>query len=107
MSFDQIRRRSLGGAGQAARAGTTALAFFSSSVNPVLYLFTAGDLLPRAGPRFLMRLFEGSGEARGGGRSREGTLELRATPRLKVVGRGGGNGDPGGGAQKDSQGWDP
>lgn len=97
----------LGGAGQAARAGTTALAFFSSSVNPVLYLFTAGDLLPRAGPRFLMRLFEGSGEARGGGRSREGTLELRTTPRLKVVGRAGGNGDPGGGAQKDSQGWDP
>ncbi|XP_070483711.1 leukotriene B4 receptor 2 [Equus przewalskii] len=97
----------LGGAGQAARAGTTALAFFSSSVNPVLYLFTAGDLLPLAGPRFLTRLFEGSGEARGGGRSREGTLELRATSRLKVVGQGRGNGDPGGGAEKDSQGWNP
>ncbi|KAM5240630.1 leukotriene B4 receptor 2 isoform 1-T2 [Hipposideros larvatus] len=97
----------LGGAGQAARAGTTALAFFSSSVNPVLYLFTAGDLLPRAGPRFLTRLFEGSGEARGGGRSREGTMELRATPRLKVVGQGPCNGDPGGGAARDSQEWDP
>nr|XP_031534636.1 LOW QUALITY PROTEIN: leukotriene B4 receptor 2 [Vicugna pacos] len=93
----------LGGAGQAARAGTTALAFFSSSVNPVLYVFTARDLLPRAGPRFLMRLFEGSGEARGGGLSREGTMELRATTRLKVAGQGRGNGDPGGGA-KDSQG---
>lgn len=97
----------LGGAGQAARAGTTALAFFSSSVNPVLYLFTAGDLLPRAGPRFLTRLFEGSGEARGGGRSREGTMELRTNPRLKVVGEAGGDGDPGGGAVKDSQKWDP
>ncbi|XP_066198215.1 leukotriene B4 receptor 2 [Saccopteryx leptura] len=97
----------LGGAGQAARAGTTALAFFSSSINPVLYLLTAGDLLPRAGPRFLARLFEGSGEARGGNRSREGTMELRATPRLKVVGQGGGNGDPGGGKAKDSQEWDP
>lgn len=93
----------LGGAGQAARAGTTALAFFSSSVNPVLYVFTARDLLPRAGPRFLMRLFEGSGEARGGGLSREGTMELRATTRLKVAGQGRGNGDPGGGA-KDGQG---
>uniref|UniRef100_A0A2K5C0U5 Leukotriene B4 receptor 2 n=2 Tax=Aotus nancymaae TaxID=37293 RepID=A0A2K5C0U5_AOTNA len=97
----------LGGAGQAARAGTTALAFFSSSVNPVLYVFTAGDLLPRAGPRFLTRLFEGSGEARGGGRSREGTMELRTTPQLKVVGQGRGNGDPGGGLEKDGPEWDP
>ncbi|XP_058149642.1 leukotriene B4 receptor 2 isoform X1 [Dasypus novemcinctus] len=96
----------LGGAGQAARAGTTALAFFSSSVNPVLYVFTAGDLLPRAGPRFLTRLFEGSGEARVGGRSREGTMDLRATPRLKVVGQSGDNGDPGGGVERDSQKWD-
>ncbi|XP_008570525.1 PREDICTED: leukotriene B4 receptor 2 [Galeopterus variegatus] len=96
----------IGGAGQAARAGTTALAFFSSSVNPVLYVFTAGDLLPRAGPRFLKRLFEGSWEARGGGRSREGTLELRSIPQLKV-GQGGGNGDPGGGMERDGQGWDP
>uniref|UniRef100_A0A2K5KUW9 Leukotriene B4 receptor 2 n=2 Tax=Cercocebus atys TaxID=9531 RepID=A0A2K5KUW9_CERAT len=96
----------LGGSGQAARAGTTALAFFSSSVNPVLYVFTAGDLLPRAGPRFLTRLFEGSGEARGGGRSREGTMELRTTPQLKVVGQGRGNGDPGGGMEKDGPEWD-
>ncbi|KAL1780824.1 leukotriene B4 receptor 2 [Sigmodon hispidus] len=87
----------LGGAGQAARAGTTALAFFSSSVNPVLYVFTAGDLLPRAGPRFLTRLFEGSWETRAGSRSREGTMELRTTPKLKVVVQGRGNGDPGGG----------
>ncbi|KAM5235257.1 leukotriene B4 receptor 2 [Ctenodactylus gundi] len=95
----------LGGAGQAARAGTTALAFFSSSVNPLLYVFTARDLLPRAGPRFLTRLFEGSGEARGG--SRSGTLELRTTARLKVVGQEGGNGDPGGGTARASQEWDP
>uniref|UniRef100_G1TKP6 Leukotriene B4 receptor 2 n=1 Tax=Oryctolagus cuniculus TaxID=9986 RepID=G1TKP6_RABIT len=91
----QARRR-----GQAARAGTTALAFFSSSVNPLLYVFTAGDLLPRAGPRFLMKLFEGSGEARGGSRSREGTMELRTTPRLQVVGQGQDNGDPGGGQHR-------
>ncbi|XP_040825036.1 leukotriene B4 receptor 2 [Ochotona curzoniae] len=98
----------LGGAGQAARAGTTALAFFSSSVNPLLYVFTARDLLPRAGPRFLMKFFEGSGEARGGAsRSREGTMELRTTPRLQVVGQGQGNGDPGGGQQRASQEWDP
>ncbi|XP_007536288.1 leukotriene B4 receptor 2 [Erinaceus europaeus] len=90
------------GAGQAARAGTTALAFFSSSVNPLLYVFTAGDLLPRAGPRFLTRLFEGSGDARG--RSREGTMELRAAPRLKVAGQGQGNGDSGGGVEKGRQG---
>ncbi|XP_006835583.1 PREDICTED: leukotriene B4 receptor 2 [Chrysochloris asiatica] len=94
----------LGGAGQAARAGTTALAFFSSSVNPVLYVFTAGDLLPRAGPRFLMRIFEGSGEALGGSRSREGTMELRATPRLKVMGQGHSNADTRGRVEKDSQG---
>ncbi|XP_014389773.1 PREDICTED: leukotriene B4 receptor 2-like [Myotis brandtii] len=95
----------------ASRATGTAFlllaALAGSSVNPVLYLFTAGDLLPRAGPRFLTRLFEGSGEARGGGRSREGTMELRTTPRLRVVGLGLGNGDPGGGAAKDSQEWGP
>ncbi|XP_074141312.1 leukotriene B4 receptor 2 [Sminthopsis crassicaudata] len=89
----------LGGAGQAARAGTTALAFFSSSVNPILYVFAAGDLLPRAGPRFLTRIFEGSGEARGEGRSHEGTMELRATRRLGGAGQDQGNGDPGGGVQ--------
>ncbi|XP_028933228.1 leukotriene B4 receptor 2 [Ornithorhynchus anatinus] len=80
----------LGGAGQAARPGATALAFFSSSVNPLLYLFAAGHLLPRAGPRFLTRLFDGSGELRGGGsggRSREGTLELRAHPRFGAAGK--------------------
>ncbi|XP_004647526.1 leukotriene B4 receptor 2 [Octodon degus] len=96
----------LGGAGQAARAGTTALAFFSSSVNPVLYVFTARDLLPRSGPRFLTRLFEGSWEARGGSRSREGTMELRTNPRLKVVELVGGNGDPGVGLKRGSQEWD-
>ncbi|XP_004698976.3 leukotriene B4 receptor 2 [Echinops telfairi] len=94
----------LGGACQAVRAGTTALAFFSSSVNPVLYVFTAGDLLPRAGPRFLTRLFEGSGEGLGSGRSREGTMELRATPRLKVGGLGRSHGGPGGRVERDSQG---
>ncbi|XP_020826755.1 leukotriene B4 receptor 2 [Phascolarctos cinereus] len=92
----------LGGAGQAARAGATALAFFSSSVNPILYVFAAGDLLPRAGPRFLTRIFEGSGETRGGGRSHEGTMELRATRRLGGAGQGRGNGDPGGGVQEGS-----
>ncbi|XP_006903325.1 PREDICTED: leukotriene B4 receptor 2 [Elephantulus edwardii] len=96
----------VGGAGQAARAGTTALAFFSSSVNPVLYMFTAGDLLPRAGPRFLTRLFEGSGEGLGGGRSREGTMELRATPRLNVVVQGHSNGNSRGKLERDSQEWD-
>ncbi|XP_074090881.1 leukotriene B4 receptor 2 [Macrotis lagotis] len=90
----------LGRACQAARAGATALAFFSSSVNPILYVFAAGDLLPRAGPRFLTRLFEGSGEARG--RSHEGTMELRSTRRLGGAGQGRGNGDPGGGEQGDS-----
>ncbi|XP_072479682.1 leukotriene B4 receptor 2 [Notamacropus eugenii] len=88
----------LGGAGQAARAGATALAFFSSSVNPILYVFAAGDLLPRAGPRFLTRIFEGSGEARGGSRSHEGTMELRATRRLGGAEQGRGNG----GVQGDS-----
>ncbi|KAM6201651.1 leukotriene B4 receptor 2 [Rhynchocyon petersi] len=95
----------LGGAGQEARAGTTALAFFSSSVNPVLYMFTAGDLLPRAGPRFLTRLFEGSGEALGGSRSREGTMELRAVPRLTVMGPTQNNGNPRGQVERGSQKW--
>ncbi|XP_050774422.1 leukotriene B4 receptor 2 isoform X1 [Gopherus flavomarginatus] len=54
---------SLGHAWKAGRAGATALAFLSSSINPVLYVFAAGDLIKTSGAKFIAQFFEGaSGE---------------------------------------------
>uniref|UniRef100_A0A8C8S0R1 Leukotriene B4 receptor 2 n=1 Tax=Pelusios castaneus TaxID=367368 RepID=A0A8C8S0R1_9SAUR len=48
---------------KAGRAGATALAFLSSSINPVLYVFAAGDLIKTSGAQFIAQFFEGaSGE---------------------------------------------
>ncbi|XP_023966760.1 leukotriene B4 receptor 2 isoform X2 [Chrysemys picta bellii] len=53
----------LGHAWKAGRAGATALAFLSSSINPVLYVFAAGDLIKTSGAKFIAQFFEGaSGE---------------------------------------------
>ncbi|XP_068107317.1 leukotriene B4 receptor 1-like [Hyperolius riggenbachi] len=48
-------------AAQSARPNTTALAFLSSSVNPILYAFAGGNFIRTAGIGFMAKLFEGSG----------------------------------------------
>ncbi|XP_068777897.1 leukotriene B4 receptor 2-like isoform X3 [Struthio camelus] len=56
----------LGRAWKGARAGATALAFLSSSLNPILYAFAAGHLIRSSGADFLARFFEGtSGDLNG------------------------------------------
>ncbi|XP_048218839.1 leukotriene B4 receptor 1-like [Perognathus longimembris pacificus] len=61
-----------------ARGALIALAFLSSSVNPVLYACAGGGLLRSAGVGFVAKLLEGTGSERGGG----GTLpaSVRAAP---------------------------
>ncbi|PIO33364.1 hypothetical protein AB205_0128830 [Aquarana catesbeiana] len=44
-----------------ARPNVTALAFLSSSVNPILYVFAGGSLIRTAGVEFMAKLFEGTG----------------------------------------------
>ncbi|XP_040209111.1 leukotriene B4 receptor 1-like [Rana temporaria] len=44
-----------------ARPNVTALAFLSSSVNPILYVFAGGSLIKTAGVEFMAKLFEGTG----------------------------------------------
>ncbi|XP_048373802.1 leukotriene B4 receptor 1 [Sphaerodactylus townsendi] len=46
--------------GKAARRVLVALAFFSSSVNPILYAFSGGSLIRSAGLGFMAKLFEGT-----------------------------------------------
>ncbi|XP_044149868.1 leukotriene B4 receptor 1-like isoform X2 [Bufo gargarizans] len=48
-------------AAKSARANATAFAFFSSSVNPILYVFAGGNFIKTAGAEFMARLFEGVG----------------------------------------------
>lgn len=48
-------------ASQIARPNATALAFLSSSVNPILYVFAGGNFIRTAGFGFMARLFEASG----------------------------------------------
>ncbi|XP_076872277.1 leukotriene B4 receptor 1 [Brachyhypopomus gauderio] len=45
---------------KSARPNVTALAFLSSSVNPVLYVFAGGSHIRRAGLNFMAKLFEGA-----------------------------------------------
>ncbi|KAG8596411.1 hypothetical protein GDO81_001899 [Engystomops pustulosus] len=43
-----------------ARPNVTALAFFSSSANPILYVFAGGNFIRSAGVGFMAKLFEGT-----------------------------------------------
>lgn len=47
------------------RAGATALAFLSSSINPVLYVFAAGNLIKTSGMNFIAQFFEGASDGLG------------------------------------------
>ncbi|XP_053120165.1 leukotriene B4 receptor 2-like [Hemicordylus capensis] len=47
------------------RAGATALAFLSSSINPVLYVFAAGNLIKTSGANFIAQFFEGASDGLG------------------------------------------
>ncbi|XP_032090599.1 leukotriene B4 receptor 1 [Thamnophis elegans] len=51
---------SLKKAGKMARPILVALAFFSSSVNPILYTFSGGSLIRSSGIGFMAKLFEGT-----------------------------------------------
>ncbi|KAL8176442.1 UNVERIFIED_CONTAM: hypothetical protein K2H54_034447 [Gekko kuhli] len=55
----------LGQAWKRGRAGATALAFLSSSINPVLYVFAAGNLIKTSGANFIAQFFEGASEGLG------------------------------------------
>ncbi|XP_063770062.1 leukotriene B4 receptor 1 [Pseudophryne corroboree] len=44
-----------------ARPNVTALAFLSSSANPILYVFAGGNFIRTAGMGFMAKLFEGTG----------------------------------------------
>lgn len=46
--------------GKTARPVLVALAFFSSSINPILYAFSGGSLIRSAGLGFMAKLFEGT-----------------------------------------------
>uniref|UniRef100_A0A670J734 Leukotriene B4 receptor 2 n=1 Tax=Podarcis muralis TaxID=64176 RepID=A0A670J734_PODMU len=55
----------LGQAWKSGRAGATALAFLSSSINPVLYVFVAGNLIKTSGANFIAQFFEGASDGLG------------------------------------------
>ncbi|XP_068097608.1 leukotriene B4 receptor 1-like [Hyperolius riggenbachi] len=55
-SSDKIRRTA-----RIARPNVTALAFVSSSVNPILYVFAGSSFIRTAGVEFMAKLFEGAG----------------------------------------------
>ncbi|KAM9330755.1 leukotriene B4 receptor 1-like [Gastrophryne carolinensis] len=46
---------------QSARPSVTALAFLSSSINPILYAFAGGSFIGTAGVEFMAKLFEAAG----------------------------------------------
>ncbi|XP_074838323.1 leukotriene B4 receptor 2, partial [Carettochelys insculpta] len=73
----------LGQAWKSGRAGATALAFLSSSINPVLYVFAAGDLIKSSGAKFIAQFFEGAS-----GEMDKKSLSQRDLAKDAVVGQG-------------------
>lgn len=78
----------LGKAASLARPNVTALAFLSSSINPILYAFAGGSFIRTAGVEFMAKLFQGTcSEPNNTGKisqvfqkkSHDETLELRNT----------------------------
>ncbi|XP_075768144.1 leukotriene B4 receptor 2 [Pelodiscus sinensis] len=74
---------------KAGRAGATALAFLSSSINPVLYVFAAGDLIKSSGATFIAQFFEGAS-----GEVPRKSLSQRDLDKNAVVGEAVGRGRP-------------
>uniref|UniRef100_A0A8C8RZE1 Leukotriene B4 receptor n=1 Tax=Pelusios castaneus TaxID=367368 RepID=A0A8C8RZE1_9SAUR len=72
-------------AGKIARPTLTALAFFSSSVNPILYAFTGGALIKSAGIGFMAKLFEGTASEMSSTRQVTGrTIQRREEAKLEM-----------------------
>ncbi|XP_035283302.1 leukotriene B4 receptor 1 [Anguilla anguilla] len=65
-------------AAETARPNVTAFAFFSSSVNPVLYVFAGSSHIRQAGLGFMARLFEGT-NSESGSFSRAGSRSSSTT----------------------------
>ncbi|KAJ8382495.1 hypothetical protein SKAU_G00032730 [Synaphobranchus kaupii] len=69
---------SLQKAADTARPNVTAFAFFSSSVNPVLYVFAGSSHIRMAGLGFMAKLFEGT-NSESGSFSRAGSRSSSVT----------------------------
>ncbi|XP_072271264.1 leukotriene B4 receptor 1-like isoform X2 [Pyxicephalus adspersus] len=61
VSGELLLSKSLRIASRIARPNATALAFLSSSINPILYVFAGGNFIRTAGIGFMAKLFEASG----------------------------------------------
>ncbi|XP_069820264.1 leukotriene B4 receptor 1-like [Dendropsophus ebraccatus] len=60
VSGEIISSETLKKAAKTARPNVTALAFLSSSANPILYVFAGGNFIRTAGVGFMAKLFEGT-----------------------------------------------
>lgn len=73
--------KTLLGAAEKARPNVTAFAYFSSSVNPILYVFAGSSHIRQAGLGFMGKLFEGTNsESRSTSTSRMGRGSRSSTP---------------------------
>ncbi|KAK2865836.1 hypothetical protein Q7C36_001892 [Tachysurus vachellii] len=73
---------------QSTRPNVTAFAFFSSSVNPVLYVFAGGPHIRRAGLGFMARLFEGTNSDRSSISGRRSTIHTSSSVLTRMSVRG-------------------
>lgn len=73
--------KSVLGAAKIARPNVTAFAYFSSAVNPILYVFAGSSHIRQAGLGFMGKLFEGTNsESRSTSTSRMGRMSRSSTP---------------------------
>lgn len=72
--------KSLLGAARTARPNVTAFAYFSSAVNPILYVFAGSSHIRQAGLGFMGKLFEGTNSESRTSTSRMGRMSRSSTP---------------------------
>ncbi|KAK1152018.1 leukotriene B4 receptor 1-like [Acipenser oxyrinchus oxyrinchus] len=69
LAGDESLKNALLGVAKTGRPNVTAFAFFSSSINPILYVFAGSSHIRSAGFNFMAKMFEGS-HSEGSGSSR-------------------------------------
>ncbi|XP_041092825.1 leukotriene B4 receptor 1-like [Polyodon spathula] len=93
LAWEESLKEALLNAAKTARPNVTAFAFFSSSINPILYVFAGSSHIRSAGLNFMAKMFEGThSEGSGSSRvsrstkiSRNDSLDFENLPEMKPL----------------------
>ncbi|XP_041092803.1 leukotriene B4 receptor 1-like isoform X2 [Polyodon spathula] len=92
LAWEESLKEALLNAAKTARPNVTAFAFFSSSINPILYVFVGSSHIRSAGLNFMAKMFEGTYSEGSGSRrfsrstrsTRSGSLEATSLRKISL-----------------------